>query len=164
MQRRRAGRDGSPAPPSGSPRLAALRLLGRRDYTASELTSRLLDRGYSSDDVRAAVEQLTLDRAIDDRRAAFAHVRQAAAIKGRGTHRIRRELEARGVLPTIVGEALGQLTPDDDLAAIRRFLARRTGPEALTPRDRRRLFQQLLRRGFPGALIARALAMDPPDE
>jgi regulatory protein len=164
MTRRRAGRDVPATPPSGTPRLAALRLLGRRDYSAQELMTRLTDRGYPIADVQAAIEQLTTDRAIDDRRTAFAHVRQAARIKGRGTHRIRRELEARGIPAAIVRDALEQLSPDDDAAAIKRFLARKHRPGPLDPAERRRLFQQLLRRGFPAALIGRTLNFDLPDE
>lgn len=151
-------------PPSGTPRLAALRLLGRRDYAAAELTTRLVDRGYPLEDVRAAVNALVADGAIDDRRTAFAHVRTAARIKSRGVHRIRRELEARGIAAPVIREALEQISTDDDLQAIRRLLARRRLPSPLPLDQRRRLFQQLLRRGFPQATIARALAFDPSDE
>ena len=44
--------------PDSSPakaRVAALALLGRRDYTASELTDRLLDKGYAPEIGRAHV-------------------------------------------------------------------------------------------------------------
>jgi len=161
MQRRRSA--GAESPPTGSPRLAALRLLGRRDYSSSEVTTRLLERGYAADDVDTAVRALVSDGAIDDRRTAFAHVRTAARVKGRGTHRIRRELEARGIDGPIIRDALEQLSPDDDRDALRRLLARRRLPTPLPPEHRRRLFQQLLRRGFSVDLIARTLAVDPED-
>jgi regulatory protein len=139
-------------------------LLARRDYTASEITQRLLDRGYAVDDVGPAVATLTDDGTIDDRRTALAHVRTAARIKGRGALRIRRELEARGIAPLLVREALDQLSPDDDLLAIQRLLERRRVPRPIPADQRRRLFQQCLRRGFPADLVARALAFDPTDE
>jgi len=155
---------GHAGPPSGPPRLAALRLLGRRDFSAAELITRLVDRGYPADEVRAAVDQLTADGAVDDRRTAFAHVRTAARIKSRGRERIRRELEARGIAAADIRDALAQVTTDDDLEAIQRLLVRRRVPRPV-PRDmRRRLFQQLLRRGFPPALVARVLDFDPTDE
>jgi regulatory protein len=96
------GRPGAPGPPPGTPRLAALRLLGRRDYSSTELTTRLVDRGYAVDDVRTAIEALVADGTIDDRRTAFTHVRTAARVKGRGAHRIRRELEARGIDDAVI--------------------------------------------------------------
>lgn len=162
MPRRSAA--GNAGPPSGTPRLAALRLLGRRDYSTAELNTRLVDRGYAADDVRAAVDALVADGAIDDRRTAFAHVRTAARIKGRGRERIRRELEARGIAPADIRDALAQVTADDDLEAIERLLVRRRVPRPVPRELRRRLFQQLLRRGFPPPLVARALDFDPTDE
>jgi len=155
--------DGARGSPPGTPRLAALRLLGRRDYSAAEITTRLVERGYAAAEVRTAVEALAADGAIDDRRTAFAHVRTATGVKGRGIHRIRRELEARGIAPAVVGEALAQLSPDDGAAAIRRLIDRRRLARPIPPDERRRLFQQLLRRGFPAALIARALDVDPDE-
>lgn len=164
MPRGRSRHDPSRPPPEGPPRLAALRLLGRRDYTAFELTTRLVERGYPPDEVRAAIDALTADGAVDDSRAAFAHVRTSARIKGRGRLRIIRELEARGIAAGVIRDAIAQLSPDDDRAAIERLLARRGLPRPLQPDDRRRLFQHLLRRGFPSAAISAALAFTPDDE
>lgn len=161
MPRRRSAQSQAPEP--GTARLAALRLLGRRDYTSAEITTRLLDRGHHAAEAESAVAALISDGAIDDRRTAFAHVRTAARIKGRGTHRIRRELEARGVDAAVIADALGQLSPDDDRAAIARILARRRTATPPAPEDRRRLFQQLMRRGFSADVIAKALAFDPDD-
>ena len=157
----RGTRAGDSGPPPGTPRLAALRLLGRRDYSSTELVTRLVDRGYAVDDVRTAIDALTADGTIDDRRTAFTHVRTAARIKGRGIHRIRRELEARGIAAPIIREALDQLSPDDDLQAIQRWLSRRRLPHPIPYEQRRRLFAQLLRRGFPAPLIGRALDFTP---
>lgn len=165
MRSRRPNRGGEPqAPPTGTPRLAALRFLGRRDYTAAELVKRLTDRGYPEDDVRTAVERLTADGAIDDRRTAMAHVRTASRIKGRGTVRITRELEARGIPTALIREATATLSADDDRRSIDRFLARKSLPRPLPHDQRRRLFQQLLRRGFPTAIISAALSYTPSDD
>lgn len=161
MPRRRS--DASRASPPGTPRLAALRLLGRRDYSAAEITTRLVDRGYEPADVDAVVAALVADGAIDDRRTAFAHVRTAARIKGRGAHRIRRELEARGIAAAVITEAMAQVSPEDDRTAIARLLARRRRTSPIPPDERRRLFAQLMRRGFAADAIARALDVDPEE-
>jgi regulatory protein len=153
--RRRA--DGAERAPSGSPRAAALRLLGRRDYTRSELTDRLTARGYAPDDVEAALQRLAGEGLVDDRRVAAAFIRVASRVKGRGRIRIARDLEARGVDATIIRECLDALPEEEDDEAIQRILARRALPARLNMADRRRLFQQLLRRGFPADAIARAL-------
>lgn len=165
MARSRTRRDdGSLSPPSGTPRLAALRLLGRRDYTSQEIIERLVARGYADDETRAAVAALVHEGAIDDRRTASAHVRHAAAIKGRGRLRISRELEARGVSKAIAREAMDQLPADGDRQAIERLLHRRRIERPLPFDQRRKLFGQLLRRGFPADAIRAVLSYDPADD
>jgi regulatory protein len=136
----------------GSPRAAALGLLGRRDYTAAELAERLARRGFPREDIDATLSTLVAAGIVNDRRTAEGHVRQASRLKGRGAWRIGRELQARGIAEDIARQALASLSPEDEREAIRRFLTRR--PRAESPADRRRLFQQLVRRGFAPALIA----------
>jgi len=138
-------------------RVAALRLLTRRDYTAAELRTRLLEKEHPEPDVAAAIAGLLRDGFVDDRRVAVAFVRVASTLKGRGRHRIERELEHRGVDKAIIREALAGLPAADEAAAIRRFLERRNLPARLSPAEHRRLFGQLMRRGFSADLIARAI-------
>jgi regulatory protein len=148
---------GDARPPAGTPRVAALRLLGRRDYTRAELAERLTRRGYPAADIDAALQRLAGEGLIDDRRVAASFIRVASRVKGRGRLRIARDLEARGVDAAIVREALEALPEEEDADAIERLLTRRNLPARLTLVERRRLFQQLLRRGFPPDAIARAL-------
>jgi len=140
-----------------SARSLALRLLGRRDYTAAELRQKLVDRETAPDDADDVIARLQAEGLVDDRRAAAAHVRTAANLKLRGRGRIARELAARGVDAEIAGEALAPLTPDADAEAIARILARKRVPARLDPAERRRIFQHLLRRGFSADAIVRAL-------
>jgi regulatory protein len=144
-------------PPSGSARLAALRLLGRREYTVAELETRLLARGYPAEDVASAITGLCADRTIDDARVALDHVRTASAIKGRGRLRIRRELQARGIDRGIIETATADLTGEDERHAIDRFVQRRVGGRPLDQAARRKLYQQLIRRGFPAGTVVRVL-------
>jgi regulatory protein len=152
------------APPRDSARTAALRLLSRRDLTRAELTVRLLERGYPPSDVDTVVSQLVADRSVDDQRAALSHVRLASRVKGRGRLRIRRELEARGITRDVAQSAVGELSADDDLKTIRRYLEKKRVGAGSPPSERRRVFQQLVRRGFPADAIAKALRMDDDDE
>jgi regulatory protein len=140
-----------------SARLVALKLLGRRDYTTAEIRQKLLDREFSAEDVDAAVDGLIADRLLDDRRTAAAHLRTASRVKGRGRLRIQQELQARGVDRGLVREVLAGLPAADETTAIETFLRRRRLPDTLTMADRRRVFQQLLRRGFTSDVIAKAL-------
>jgi regulatory protein len=140
-----------------SARATALRLLARRDYTTTELRDKLASRDHSAEDIDAALASLAAEGLLDDRRAAVAHVRTASRIKGRGRLRIQRELEARGLDRALVREVMDELPAADELDALQRFLSRRRVPARLAAADRRRLFQQLLRRGFTADLIAKTL-------
>jgi len=140
-----------------STRVAALRMLSRRDYTAFELRDKLLAKEHTPEDITAALESLAADRLLDDRRVATTFVRVASSLKGRGRLRIARELEARGVAKATIREALETLPPEDEEASIRRFLSRKRLPPRLTAPDHRRLFAQLIRRGFSADVIARVI-------
>ena len=151
------GADERPAPRPASLRGAALALLARRDYAVAELKTKLLDRGYLAADVDAVCADLSAAGSLDDRRVAASYVRSALNIKGRGRLRVARELAARGVPRAIVDEALSGVDSQDESAAIRRILTRKKWPARPTLRERRRMFQHLLRRGFSADAIRREL-------
>lgn len=143
---------------------AALALLSRRDYTTLELRNNLSDRGYSADDIDQLISGLTASGVLNDQRVAAAHVRTASRVKSRGRLRIARELSARGLSRAIIDEALAAVEKPDELAAIRKILDRKRWPAKPTIADRRRMYQHLLRRGFPSDAIQKALGRGRFDE
>lgn len=155
----RARKDPASAPDSSpaKARVAALALLGRRDYTSTELTQRLVDKGYAVGDIRNAIEALTADGTVNDARVAAAIVRIASQVKGRGRMRIRQELMARGIDRHLADTALSGHGAGDEAAALARVLARKRQPADGTPEARRKLFQQLMRRGFSPEVIRKGL-------
>ena len=166
MRPRRRAAGTPPAPPAGgfSTWTDALRLLMRRDYTAAELRERLLDKGHTDADVTDAVSRLIADGTLDDRRVASLHVRTARDIKGRGRLRIERELVQRGIASALAHELVASLPAEDEQAQIARILARKRLPPRLSLAERRRVFQHLLRRGFPADAISKALRNRGPDD
>lgn len=146
---------------SAKVRGAALTLLGRRDYTAAELRQRLIDKEHDPADVDAEIASLIEDRTINDRRVAASHIRVASQLKGRGRMRIRQELAARGIDRHLADELLLELPAEDEAAAITKFLARKRYPEKPTNEERQKAFQQLLRKGFTGDSISKALSRKP---
>ena len=144
-------------------RVAALRLLTRRDYTTTELRTKLRDREFPEPEVATAIADLAHEGFVNDRRVAESFVRVASNLKGRGRHRIERELEQRGVDRGIIREVLAALPVADETASIRRFLERKRLPARLSPAEHRRTFGQLMRRGFSADLIASALRSRGPE-
>ena len=138
-------------------RTIALRLLTRRDYSANELRTKLLDREVPEAEVNSVVADLADSGLVNDARVAESFVRVASTLKGRGRIRISRELEQRGIDRATIHKALGALPIADETAAIRRFIERKHLPARLSPAEHRRVFGQLIRRGFSADLIAKAL-------
>jgi regulatory protein len=161
MARRWPRRDNDSPPPPDTARLIALRLLGRRDYTTYELTRKLRDRGFDDDTVAQTVAALSQQGVLNDRRAADAHVRTASRVKSRGPARIRRELESRGVPAEDITAATSDLSDDQVRESIARLLQRKGVPQPVPLDARPKLFQHLLRRGFPARLISEALKYNP---
>lgn len=165
MRRRAAPRGRTTGVGEGaSLRLVALRLLGRRDYSSYELEQRLLARGFPAGEITVLLEVIRQNGLIDDRRVAEAHVRTASRVKGRGRTRIRRELLARGIPADLADSAVRTLSADDEDQAMRRLLARHGKGAVASPANRRRLFSQLLRRGFSPTAISRALRSSEQDD
>ena len=154
----RTNRDSTPTDLSPAKlRTTALRLLGRRDYTSAELRQKLADRGFAAADIETGLARLAADGLVDDQRVAAAFLRTASRIKGRGPARISRELRARGVDRDVIDTLVSGISTADEIAAIDRFLLRRRTPNPPTLAERRRIFQQLMRRGFSADAISTAL-------
>lgn len=149
---------------SAKVRGAALALLGRRDYTSAELRHRLIEKGHDLAEVAAVLASLTDDRTIDDARVAAGIVRVASQVKGRGRLRIRQELMARGVDRRLADQALAAHATADEAAALTKVLSRKRLPPDAAPDARRKLFQQLMRRGFSPDVIRTAIKGGPDDD
>lgn len=145
-------------------RRLAITLVAGRERTAHEVHTKLVERGCSATDAEELVAALVADGSIDDRRAAETHVRAAARIKGRGPHRIEHELRARGIAKDVIRECLADVTSATEQDAIRRILTARRMPTSPDPVSRRRIIQQLLRRGFSSGAIQSVLKGTDSDD
>ena len=86
-------------------RLAALKLLNRRDHGARELAERLVARGFSRPAAETAVEGLRQERMVDDGRYAE-HLVVYHANRGRGPVSISHRLREAGVPAETIAAAV----------------------------------------------------------
>lgn len=131
-----------------------LRLLERRPFAARDLARRLVLKGHPPEATAAAVERAERAGLLDDVRFTLHYVETRAA-RGRGPHRLRRDLAALGVERAVVDRALSLAFPNDaeGLCALVEPLARKRLAQLRgIPRSaaRRRLLSFLARRGFQG--------------
>jgi len=116
--------------------------------------------GHAKDEIEAALERLTTQRALDDGRFAAAYARSRLVHHGLGARRIRAALRQRGVSREVVEEgiqeAFGEQPEGEVLDAVaKRLLSRKTTDD---PRKRLlKIYATLVRRGFPPALVRERL-------
>lgn len=136
---------------------AALRLLGRRDYSSAELRARLLRKGFAPAPVETVVERCRELGYLDDRR--YAEERARALLRsGRAVgRRLLSDLQARGIPRHEAEAALESAVEGADPESLLRALLERRFPDfqpaTAGDRERRRVLDYCLRRGFAPALV-----------
>jgi len=155
---RAAGAAPAPDDESGA-RLAALRLLNRRDYCAAELVARLVERGVAESAARRVVEALGRERLVDDARYAEHFVAWHAG-RGQGPLRMAAELKELGVAPAIVEQAVEARSPAwrERCAKVRRRRFGDEPPKGWKERAKQARFLQY--RGFSAEQIRAARGHD----
>jgi regulatory protein len=130
--------------------------LARREYSQAELSTRLVARGHSPEDVEAAVVGLVADGLVSDERFAESFV--AARIRrGQGPVRIRMELERRGVAPDTIRLHLDD-TSLDWHSLVRDVRSRKFGEvQPKEDKEKARQMRFLEYRGFTGEQISVAV-------
>jgi regulatory protein len=135
----------------------AVQLLGSRPHFRRELQVKLAQRGFPSEEIEEALDRLTLQGYLDDRKTAVAFVEQRLARSSEGRLRLRAELEKRGAAPDAVDEALAAV-PEDDLEPAREAAERW---QRLHPRgEPAALARHLARKGFSRRAIFAVLKTD----
>lgn len=136
-------------------RSRALELLGRRAMSRRELTDKLTEKGVSPEDSRDAADYLESLGYLDDAQYAGSLARHYSQ-KGYGPARVKQELYRRGVPKELWEKALSELPADHD--AIDGLIDRRLRGERPDKKERKRLTDMLLRRGFSWEDIRSALS------
>ena len=132
----------------------ALQLLGYRERSEAELTSKLRASGYPPDVASSVVARFVDVELVDDRRFAFAFARSKAA-SGYGDRRIARELKARGIPEALLEEVLATFDPSsDELSRARSAMRGRIPADAS---QARKLVRRLVARGFDLSVAIKAV-------
>ncbi len=120
-------------------------LIGRRAMSRRDLERKLREKGASETEARYAGEWLEAIGALDDAAYAAALVRHCGD-RGYGPRRTREKLREKGVPPELWEDALAEL-PEDD-GQIDRFLNQKLHGRLPDEKEKKRLTDALLRRGF----------------
>ena len=136
-------------------RIRAVNMISARPLSKKELQKRLRDKGSADADAEAAADWLEDIGALDDLAYARTIVRHYSA-SGYGEAKLRDELHRRGVPREYWDEAL-EAAPDP-AETIARVIASRTKGRPLDEKERKKLSDLLLRRGFAWRDVKAALS------
>ncbi len=130
---------------ASSARAAAANMIGSRALSKSELTRRLVKKGSEEADAKAAADWLEDIGAVDDAGYAAALVRHYGG-KGYGPARVREELRRRGVDRELWDQAMEEMPEAADV--LDELIRKKCRGELADPREKKRISDALLRRGF----------------
>ena len=126
-------------------KVTAADLIGKRAMSRRDLERKLQDKGASEAEARYAAEWLQAIGAIDDAEYAALLARHCAQI-GYGPQRVREKLYEKGIPRELWEDALDQLP--DPAETIDRFLESKLHGRLPEEKEKKRLTDALLRRGF----------------
>lgn len=145
-------RGSGPAGPSLKAR--ALRLLAQREHSRQELERKLRAHAADEDELVAALDALQARGFINEQRVADSVVhRRAPAL---GAARVRAELQAKGLAPALVTEAMAGLQ-QTEAARAEAVWRKKFGLAPTDAADRARQMRFLAARGFAPELVRRVV-------
>ncbi len=136
----------------------ALRLLARRERSAGEIRQRLRLKGLS-DFADKTIDDLKAKDYLNDERFATLFTRDKINLKRWGPQRIRAELYAKSVSKAVIEKVIGAAFRDQDQTVmISELIAKKVkGKTAITDKERQRVWNFLIRRGYNSSDITRVL-------
>ena len=132
----------------------AASIIGSRALSKRELTRRLVKKGNDEADAQAAADWLEDIGAVDDAGYAAALARHYGG-KGYGPARVREELRRRGVDRSLWDEALEELPEAAEV--LDQLIRKKCRGELSDPREKKRVSDALLRRGFAWSDVKAAM-------
>ncbi|HEY1236844.1 MAG TPA: RecX family transcriptional regulator [Solirubrobacterales bacterium] len=134
----------------------ALKALGYKERTESELRAWLAERGVEEAEIEEVIALLAEAGAVDDASFARRYASDKQLLAGWGPDRIAHALERRGVALEHIEAALGG---DDETAQLERATALLwdRGLSCATEPERERALRLLVRRGYPLELAYEAV-------
>lgn len=154
------------AAPKGSAYETAVRYLGPRPRSISEIRRHLRTKRFDDPAVDQAIDQLRAQRYIDDEAFARYWVEQRDQFRQKGDRALVSELMGKGVPRETIAVVLGERDPDTEVKQARKALRRPiTRWQTLEEGERkRRIHQYLVARGFSYDTIEAVLAQPEDDE
>lgn len=134
-------------------RVAALRLLTRRDHSRAELAAKLAPQAESAEQLAAVLDTLQAERLLSDTR--YASQRVVARAGRYGNARLKQELRQQGIGDDDIAAALPE--GGDEASRCQAVWAKKFDQLPQTAEQRAKQMRFLQYRGFSGEAIRRVM-------
>jgi regulatory protein len=146
----------------------AYRLLSMRPHSEKELEKKLREKGFPAVVIKEALEKLHDLKYLNDESFAIGWARDLAVNKLRGNRKIIASLREKGVASQLIDDAIAaarlEISEEEAIAVLVRKKAAKKKPTAFDIKEKQRIFQSLMGRGFPPGLILNKLGKAVEEE
>lgn len=135
----------------------AVKLLAAKPRSIAELRERLAERCFSKTVIETVIARLREYGYLDDERYALGYASSKVRQQPIGRRRLELSLERKKVDRAVAGEALDQVfaeTPEEELLDLALAKRVRLRGRPKTREEAKKLFDHLLRQGFPFELVS----------
>ncbi|NTW77599.1 MAG: regulatory protein RecX [Syntrophaceae bacterium] len=144
------------------------RLLSLRAHSAYEIEKKLRERGFSAAVIKEALEKLHELKYLDDDSFACQWARNLAVNKLCGNRKIITSLKEKGIAAHLIDKALEEVRqeiPEEEAVSLlikKKITGKNINLQNI--KEKKRIFQNLLAKGFPAGLILNKLGKIPEDD
>jgi len=139
----------------------AYRLLSMRPHSEKELEKKLREKGFPAVVIKEALEKLHDLKYLNDASFAIQWARNLAVNKLRGNRKIIASLQEKGVSAPLIDDAIAvarqEISEEEAIAVLVRKKVVKKKSTAFDIKEKQRIFQNLMLRGFPPGLILNKL-------
>jgi regulatory protein len=146
----------------------AYRLLSMRPHSEKELEKKLREKGFPAVVIKEALEKLHDLKYLNDESFAIGWARDLAVNKLKGNRKIIASLREKGVAPQLIDGAISaarlEISEEAAIAILVSKKAAKKKSVAFDIKEKQRIFQSLMGRGFPPGLILNKLGKAGEEE
>ena len=139
----------------------ALRLLSQREHSRAELVRKLSPHEEAPGELAQALDDLQAKGFIDETRVLESVLNHRASKLGNG--RIKQELQAKGLAPAAISQAMLDLK-DSEFARAQNIWQKKFGSPAVDANERAKHYRFLLSRGFSSEVVRKVVKLSGASE
>ncbi|SDN00307.1 regulatory protein [Paenibacillus sp. yr247] len=138
--------------------IKAVRIIGRRTHSTSELKRKLKEQGYELPIIEWVCERLAQQKYLNDEEFAKMWTDNRIISQRKGRNLVRQELQQKGIDKELVKNAMETINPEDEYTgAMKLAQTKWKQTSGKTFERKRKTAAFLMRRGYTGVVVSKVL-------